>query len=189
MDQDLRPDDKKAGWEWEVELARHIVEFAAVDQDDFFQLKEWKDRFAQIENSLGDKYLAKRFAIERAGQEAAHFKALAEKYTAQSRKFSRVVEQIKEVAVRDMQMHAEATGELEVRLKDKTRIKLYERTSKVVYYLGKPASEAIDSELDLMPDEYVSKKLAIGHLKNELNHKGISGFSLVEKRSAYVRWL
>ena len=189
MDQGLRPDDKKAGWEWEVELARHIVEFAAVDQDDSMQLKEWKDRLDQIEDSLGDKYLAKRFAIERAGQEAAHFKALAEKYTAQSKKFNRLVEQIKEVAVRDMQMHADSTGELEVHLNDKTRIKLYERTSKVVYYLGEPASEAINSDLDLVPDEYVSKKLAIGHLKNELKHKKISGFSLVEKKSAYVRWL
>jgi len=189
MDQDLRPDDKKAGWEWEVELARHIVGFASIDHEDQAILKGWKDRLEVIEDRLGDKYLAKRFAVQRATKEADHFKALAEKYSAMAKRFKRVAEDIKEVAVRDMQLHADSTGELEVELKDKTRIKLYERTSKVVYYRGAPAAEAEDSDLDLVPDEYVRKRLAIGHLKNELAHKKISSFSLVEKKSSHVRWL
>jgi hypothetical protein len=188
MTQDLRPDDKKAGWEWEVELARHIVGFALVDQDDEEQFIKWKERLGEIDASIGDKYLAKRFAIDRAQQEVDHFKSLAQRYAGKAKKFSRVVDQIKETAVRDMEMHADATGELEIELKDKTRIKLYERISKAVHYNGSPVSETTHVP-PTVPDRYVIKKLLICDLKRELPFTEIDGFSLEDKKSSYVRWL
>ena len=191
MTQDATQTVNKSGIEWELELARCVQEFALVDHESEARVEDWQARDAAIESKLEDKYLAKRHAVRRAEEEAEHFQYLADMYAKNAKKFSNLASKIKGLALRDMQLHVQTTGEEELKLKDNTRIKLYTRKSKEIAcaLTGDPIREWDQARLDQLPDSLVRRAPKIGDIKKALIKGGEFDLVLSETESQHVRWL
>ena len=180
MTQDATQTVNKSGIEWELDLARCVQEFALVDHESEARVEDWQE-----------KYLAKRHAVRRAEEEAEHFQYLADMYAKNAKKFSNLASKIKGLALRDMQLHVQTTGEEELKLKDNTRIKLYTRKSKEIAcaLTGDPIREWDQARLDQLPDSLVRRAPKIGDIKKALIKGGEFDLVLSETKSQHVRWL
>ena len=191
MDQEQRQDKNKSGLEWELELARCVQEFALVDHATDGRVEEWQERYAAIESKLEDKYLAKRHAIRRAEEEAEHFQYLADMYAKNAKKFTNLAEKIKRLALRDMQVHADTTGEKEIKLKDNTTIRMYTRKGKQITcaVTGKPVDEWDDARIGMLPDSLVRRTVKVGALKKHLEKTPDFDLQVVDVETQFVRWI
>lgn len=191
MTQETTQTEHKSGLEWELELARCVQEFALVDNLSEARMEDWQERYMAIESMLEDKYLAKRHAVRRAEEEAEHFQYLADMYAKNAKKFANLAKTIKNLALRDMRLHVQTTGEEEMTLKDKTRIKIYTRKSKQVAcaVTGQPIQKWDDKRIDLLPDAVINRSVNLTALKKELEKGGDFDLQLIDKETQHVRWL
>jgi hypothetical protein len=161
--------------------ANELVVTGATGFDTDEELSAWVDQMRDWADASVDKFVALRYAIEKAGEEEKAMRELAAKFESRARRFAAAGDRIKGLCKELVAAHAEVTGN--------TKIETFDGSYVSVITLVGESVEVVD--IDAVPAEYKRVTVAPDKVAIKAAHKDgqtIPGVSITPTSTASLRF-